>query len=127
MVLRYDTRSRVGQSVKNWINPSVTIEYLIIAGGGGGGFEFGGGGGAGGYLNSVVGETTGGGGSASVTWAGYDNTAGGGGNTSPTAGGNGKVIIRYLGAQRGSGGVYSSTGGYSYHTFTSSTAVTFTA
>ena len=34
MTLRYDTRSRVGQSVKNWINPSLDIEYLIIAGGG---------------------------------------------------------------------------------------------
>jgi hypothetical protein len=30
------------------------------------------------------------------------------------------VIIRYLGAQKGSGGSYSSSGGYSYHTFTSS-------
>jgi hypothetical protein len=30
------------------------------------------------------------------------------------------VIVRYSGAQRGSGGTYSSAGGFSYHTFTSS-------
>ena len=41
MTLRWDTRSRVGQSVKNWINPSLDIEYLIVAGGGGGGKGYG--------------------------------------------------------------------------------------
>jgi len=72
MTLRWDTRSRAGQSVKNWINPSVTVEYLIIAGGGGGGSNYqnnqeaGGGGGAGGYRSSVIGETTGGGGALEV-------------------------------------------------------------
>jgi hypothetical protein len=30
------------------------------------------------------------------------------------------VIVRYPGSQRGTGGTYSSVGGYSYHTFTSS-------
>jgi hypothetical protein len=56
VTLRWDTRSRVGQSVKNWINPSVTVEYLIIAGGGGGGAVgvASGSGGAGGYRTSVV-------------------------------------------------------------------------
>ena len=60
MTLRWDTRSRVGQSVKNWINPSVTVEYLIIAGGGGGGSASdswsGAGAGAGGYRtgNSAI-------------------------------------------------------------------------
>jgi hypothetical protein len=35
------------------------------------------------------------------------------------------VIIRYAGAQRGSGGTVTSSGGYTIHTFTSSG--TFTA
>jgi hypothetical protein len=30
------------------------------------------------------------------------------------------VIIRYSGAQKGSGGTIVTTGGYTYHTFTSS-------
>jgi hypothetical protein len=36
------------------------------------------------------------------------------------AGGSGIVIIRYTGSQRGSGGTVTSSGGYTYHTFTSS-------
>ena len=43
--------------------------------------------------------------------AGY----GSGGN-----GGSGVVIIRYSGSQRGSGGTVTSSGGYTYHKFTSS-------
>jgi hypothetical protein len=35
------------------------------------------------------------------------------------------VIVRYPGAQRGSGGTVSSSGGYTYHTFLSGS--TFTA
>jgi hypothetical protein len=34
------------------------------------------------------------------------------------------VIIRYLGNQRGSGGTVTTTGGYTYHTFTSSSTYT---
>jgi hypothetical protein len=30
------------------------------------------------------------------------------------------VILRYLGSQRGTGGTVVSSGGYTYHTFTSS-------
>jgi hypothetical protein len=52
---------------------------------------------------------TGGGGTA--------NTGGGG---RAAAGGSGVVIIRYAGAQRGTGGTVTSSGGYTYHTFTSS-------
>ena len=40
MTLRWDTRSRAGQSVKNWINPSLDIEYLVVAGGAAGGGSF---------------------------------------------------------------------------------------
>ena len=43
-------------------------------------------------------------------------SAGGSGH----AAGDGTVIIRYSGAQRGNGGTVTSSGGYTYHTFTSS-------
>ena len=61
----------------------------------------------------------------------FPRTGGGGGagGYSPTGdggnGGSGIIIIRYLGSQRGSGGTVTSSGGYTYHTFTSSG--TFTA
>lgn len=46
--------------------------------------------------------------------------AGGGGyNTAGANGGSGIVIVAYLGAQRGSGGTVTSSGGYTFHTFTS--------
>jgi hypothetical protein len=51
---------------------------------------------------------------------GTANTGGGGGggqNVSAGSGGSGVVIIRYLGAQRGTGGTVTSAGGYTYHTF----------
>jgi hypothetical protein len=53
---------------------------------------------------------------------------GGGGNANTVGGANGGsgiVIIRYLGAQRGTGGTVTSAGGYTYHTFT--TSGTYTA
>jgi hypothetical protein len=58
---------------------------------------------------------------------GTQNTGGGGGagNGNSGAGGSGIVILRYLGAQRGTGGTITSVGGYTIHTFTSSG--TFTA
>jgi hypothetical protein len=34
------------------------------------------------------------------------------------------VIVRYLGAQRGTGGTVTSSGGYTIHTFTSSSSYT---
>jgi hypothetical protein len=34
------------------------------------------------------------------------------------------VIIRYSGSQRGTGGTVTSAGGYTYHTFTSSSSYT---
>jgi hypothetical protein len=64
--------------------------------------------------------------------AGTANTGSGGGGTGGYGasfdggnGGSGIVIIRYLGAQRGTGGTVTSSGGYTIHTFTSSG--TFTA
>jgi hypothetical protein len=43
------------------------------------------------------------------------------------AGGSGIIIIRYPGAQRGSGGTVSSVGGNTLHTFTTIGSNTFTA
>jgi hypothetical protein len=41
------------------------------------------------------------------------------------AGGSGIIVVRYLGPQRATGGTVTSAGGYTIHTFTSSS--TFTA
>jgi hypothetical protein len=49
----------------------------------------------------------------------------GNGGATNTAGTQGVLIIRYLGAQRGTGGTVTSSGGYTLHTFT--TAGTYTA
>jgi hypothetical protein len=115
----------------NGVASSITGSSVTRAGGGGAGTldvdsSSGGTGGLGGGGN---------GGSTSVVngTAGTANTGGGGGGAarigstgySGSAGGSGIVIIRYLGAQRGAGGTVTSSGGYTYHTFTSSG--TFTA
>lgn len=89
----------------------------ILANRGLGGDGGGGGGGVSSGATGVVGPD-----------AGQANTGGGGGGgawqSSPwgqgNAGGSGIVILRYLGAQRGSGGTVTSAGGYTYHTFTTS-------
>lgn len=70
------------------------------------------------------------GGSNATGTSGSSNTGGGGGGGGYStgtggAGGSGVVIIRYLGPQKGSGGTVSISGGYTYHTFT--TSGTFTA
>jgi hypothetical protein len=99
-----------------WLNSTT------YAGGGGGG-AYTGTGGTGGSGGGGAGSNSGG----SPT-AGTANTGGGGGGASASAGaagGSGVVIIRYLGSTRGSGGTITSSGGYTYHTFTSSG--TFTA
>lgn len=100
------------------------------AGGGGGGGANGKNGGSGG---SGGGGAGGGAGATSGT-AGTANTGGGGGGSgmavgagtgTAAAGGSGIVIIRYAGSQRGTGGTVTSSGGYTYHTFT--TSGTYTA
>ena len=78
---------------------------------------------------------TGGGASGGVldadgaTHSGTVNTGGGGGGGgfNPNSGtflagtgGSGIVILRYAGAQRGSGGTVTNAGGYTIHTFTAS-------
>jgi hypothetical protein len=58
------------------------------------------------------------------------NTGGGGGGGNETgaaaAGGSGIVIVRYAGAQIGSGGTVTNDGTYTYHTFTSTGSFTYT-
>jgi hypothetical protein len=51
--------------------------------------------------------------------------AGGGNRSAYVTGGSGVAILRYQGSQRGTGGTITSSGGYTYHTFTGSG--TFTA
>lgn len=92
----------VGGAGSQWLNGS------YYAGGGGGAVDNG----------SDKAGGIGGGGTANGG-SGVANTGGGG--TAPNgSGGSGVVIIRYLGSQKGSGGTISSSGGYTYHTFTSS-------
>jgi hypothetical protein len=109
-----------------WATATSTGASGYYAGGGGAGVNTGtahhnGVGGAGGGATAVDSGTpsnatanTGGGGAGGIYV---------GGNGS--SGGSGIVIIRYAGSQRGTGGTVVTTGGYTYHTFTSSS--TFTA
>ena len=109
-----------------WATATSTGASGYYAGGGGAGTDTAQAtGGAGGGGNGAIGNP------ATSPTAGTTNTGGGGGGgrgySGPggAAGGSGLVIIRYAGSQRGSGGTIVSSGGYTYHTFTSSG--TFTA
>ena len=104
------------------LSSSITGSAVTRAGGGGGSAQTG--------SSGAGGSGGGGGGSGSTGGSGTANTgSGGGGCHSSTAasgsGGSGIVIIRYLGAQRGTGGTVTSSGGYTIHTFT--TSGTYTA
>ena len=93
-----------------------------------------GGGGGGGGGNAASGSGTDGGGNGGDVghldgYAGAPNTGGGGGGGmlssgltgSPGLGGSGIVIIRYAGTTpKASGGTITTSGGYTYHTFTAS-------
>jgi len=85
----------------------------IFSGGNGAGAGGIGGGAAGGWYSGPYAATpnTGGGGGAS-SWNG--------GTIPGSQGGSGIVIIWYAGAQRGTGGVVTTAGGYTIHTFNSS-------
>jgi len=101
----------------------------FYAGGGGGGSAGTarasggtGGGGAGGFqgtsaeISGIAGSVNTGGGGGGTSGTGYGTTG-----TKPSgAGGSGIVIIRYAGSQKGTGGTVTSAGGYTYHTFTTS-------
>jgi hypothetical protein len=123
-----------GVSGQGFAGGSGFHQYGSDASGGGGG----GAGGAGGNATASVGGAAGAGrawlngvtyaaggvGSSSNnspgTGGGANTGNGGAGGGTPVAGGSGIVIIRYLGAQRGTGGTVTSSGGYTIHTFTSS-------
>jgi len=117
----YNGSTYLAGSGGNGVSSSITGSAVTRGGGGGGGshspFLYGsggsGGGGRGGQGNSEAGQP------------GTANTGGGGGgsgslDTAGGTGGSGIVIIRYLGAQKGTGGTVTSSGGYTIHTFTSS-------
>ena len=91
--------------------------------------NYGGGGGGGGQTTNGSGGAGGGGAAGATGTAGTANRGGGGGASGAgvlgSSGGSGVVIISYLGAQKGTGGTVTSSGGYTIHTFTSSG--TFTA
>jgi hypothetical protein len=97
--------------------------YYAVAGPGGAGSTWSNGttyaGGGGGYGDNGGAQPGGSGGGGNGNAAGTANTGGGGGGN-VRAGGSGVVIVRYAGAQRGTGGTVTSAGGYTYHTFTSS-------
>ena len=97
---------------------------------------YGGGGGGGGYgVGGNAAGGTGGGGSGgndagTNAVSGTANTGGGGGGDGfadgTNNGGSGVVIIAYAGAQRGSGGTVTSSGGNTIHTFTITGTDTYT-
>lgn len=96
----------------------------------GGSYYAGGGGGSTLYSGTTGSGGIGGGGSGSSSainssgTSGTANTGGGGGAANGTgtggSGGKGVCVIRYVGSQRGSGGTVTTSGGYTYHTFTNS-------
>jgi hypothetical protein len=102
---------------------SISGSAVTYAGGGGGGLT---------NSNATAGAGGAGGGGAGGSnnpgTAGTANLGGGGGGGGSTnasdqnggSGGSGIVVISYLGAQRGTGGTVTSSGGYTIHTFTSS-------
>jgi len=99
---------------------SISGAAVTLAGGGGGRSN---GANAGGAAGSGGGGAGGGNNNSYVGAAGTVNTGGGaGGGNTAAAGGAGIVALRYLGTQRGTGGTITSSGGYTIHTFlTSST------
>lgn len=102
---------------------SITGTSVAYAGGGGGGAygQYGGGTNGGGGAGNGGGYSGGGGAATANTGSGGGGGAGDNGTTAAGgAGGSGVVIIRYAGAQRGTGGTVTSAGGYTIHTFTSS-------
>jgi hypothetical protein len=116
--------SNTGGSGGAGVSNSLSGSAVNYAGGGGGGTLGGGTSGAGGLGGGGAAGAAGG---NNVGVAGTANTGGGGGGASYQsahvaggAGGSGIVIISYAGAQRGTGGTVTSSGGNTIHTFTSS-------
>jgi hypothetical protein len=105
---------------------SISGSSVTYGGGGGGG-----GLGVGGNAAAGTGNNGSGGNDAGTNaQAGTANRGGGGGGDGyadgTNNGGSGVVIIAYAGAQRGSGGTVTSSGGNTIHTFTSTGTFTYT-
>jgi hypothetical protein len=111
------------------VSSSISGTSTFYAGGGGGGIAVSGTGGAGGNGGGGQGGGVTG---ASPGASGTPNTGGGGGgggnpagtNQAGGNGGSGTVIISYAGSQVFNGGLVTSSGGNTIHTFTSSGALT---
>jgi hypothetical protein len=96
----------------------------------GGVYYFSGGGAGGSYSGQSTSTVGGSGGGGASGNSGTPNTGGGGGGANSDAssgntltggnGGSGIVIIRYAGSPIATGGTITQSGGYTYHTFTSS-------
>ncbi|MEN9998528.1 MAG: hypothetical protein RI922_1518 [Bacteroidota bacterium] len=105
----------------NGIANSISGTSVYYGGGGGGGSYNGNGTG----LAGLGGAGRGGLGTTTMATAGTANTGGGGGGAGEAVsnpgkpGGSGVVIVKYAGPQNGSGGVITSVGGYTIHTFNS--------
>ena len=124
------TGGNSGGSGRQWLNGNF---YAGGGGGGGGGNNQilnpgGAGGGGQGSRSYSGGGTSGEPGGQSC--AGAAGSGGGGGGAGAgylqggQPGGSGVVIVRYFGSQRGSGGTITSSGGYTYHTFDTSSTYT---
>jgi hypothetical protein len=102
---------------------SITGTSVTYAGGGGGGgIGTVGSGGAGGGGNANA--TSGGAGTSGTTNLGGGGGAGGGSYGAGGSGGSGIVIISYAGSQKFNGGLITTSGGNTIHTFISSGALT---
>jgi hypothetical protein len=109
---------------------SAAICPACCASGGGGGGATGGGSGAAGCSTHGIGGpgfnwkslgttyASGGRGMNNCSGAGNGAANTGNGAAGNATGGSGIVIVRYTGAQKGTGGTITSSGGYTYHTFT---------
>lgn len=122
------SRGGLGGNGLSWFDTNI---YSCGGGGGGGGAVVDNAAGGNSSINGGRGSrSTGGGGTTGEPGGqatpGTANTGTGGGGAGAgylqggQNGGSGIVIIRYAGAQRGTGGTVTSSGGYTYHRFTSS-------
>ncbi len=122
------SRGGLGGNGLSWFDTNI---YSCGGGGGGGGAVVDNAAGGNSSINGGRGSrSTGGGGTTGEAGGqatpGTSNTGTGGGGAGAgylqggQNGGSGIVIIRYAGAQRGTGGTVTSSGGYTYHRFTSS-------
>ena len=132
-----NTSGANGGNGGNGIASSINGTSTTRGGGGGGGAQFypvsqggcgcgspgSGGSGGGGNAAPMTAGATGdngtvntGGGAGAGSGRAFESPGSGGGS-----GGSGVIIIRYLGSQKGQGGTVTSSGGYTIHTFTSST------